>query len=150
MIHATTLTVGHASAAPLVLTDALSFWGGVDDEGTIVDRGHRQYGESVAGRVLVLPAGKGSSSSSSVLAELIRNGSGPTGIVLGATDAIIALGALVAEELYDIRTPVVVTNDFAGIPRTGIVQVDAWADRATIGWANSEDAGASAEPGATE
>jgi predicted aconitase with swiveling domain len=91
------------------LTEPLSFWGGIDEaSGAIVDVHHPQRGANVAGRVLVMPSGRGSSSSSSVLAELIRAGFGPAAILLGARDPIIALGALVAESLYQQTVPVVV------------------------------------------
>ena len=50
---------------------------------------------------------KGSSSSSSVLAEAIRNGTGPVGIVLRERDLIISIGAIVAAELYNLDVPVV-------------------------------------------
>ena len=104
------LSAGHATAAALVLTEALSFWGGVDDHGTIVDVHHPQVGTSVVGTILFLPSGRGSSSSSSSLAELIRSGASPAGIVLARPDAIVALGAIVAAELYGLRVPVVVVS----------------------------------------
>ena len=71
----------------------------------------------MAGAVLVMPWGKGSSSSSTVLAEAIRAGTGPVGIGLAEPDPIIALGAIVARELYAIEVPVVVVGGdvFAGI-----------------------------------
>jgi predicted aconitase with swiveling domain len=68
-------------------------------------------GSSLAGRVLVMPSGRGSSSSSYVLAEAIRAGTAPVAVVLGAADAIVALGAIVAAELYGIAVPVVVSAD---------------------------------------
>ncbi|MGH2654397.1 MAG: aconitase X swivel domain-containing protein [Actinomycetota bacterium] len=93
----------------LVLAEPLSFWGGVDAaDGTIIDQHHPQAGETVRGRVLVMPSGRGSSSSSSVLAETIRAGTGPVAIVLAEPDGILALGALVASKLYGTTTPVVV------------------------------------------
>jgi predicted aconitase with swiveling domain len=96
----------------LVLSEPLSFWGGVDPaDGTIIDRHHPQAGESVRGKVLVMPSGRGSSSSSSVLAETIRAGTGPVAIVLAEPDGILALGALVASKLYGRTTPVVVVDD---------------------------------------
>jgi hypothetical protein len=55
-----------------------------------------------------MPSGRGSSSSSTVLAEAIRLGTGPAGIVLGAPDEIIVIGALVAAELYGSQMPVVI------------------------------------------
>lgn len=55
-----------------------------------------------------MPSGRGSSSSSSVVAETIRAGTGPVAIVLAEPDGIVALGALVAAELYGRSIPVVV------------------------------------------
>src|SRR5207247_55270 len=70
---------------------------------------HRRRGvKSIVGCLVVLPSGRGSRSSASVLAEAIRNAAGPAGIVLGMIDPIIALGCHVAHELYRASTPVVV------------------------------------------
>lgn len=94
-----------------MLTHALSFWGGVDaTTGRVIDRSHPECGECVAGRVLVMPGGRGSSSSSSVLAETLRRGTGPAGIVLASADPILTVGALVARFLYGIRCPIVVCD----------------------------------------
>jgi predicted aconitase with swiveling domain len=43
-----------------------------------------------------------------VLAETVRRGTGPAGIVLANPDPILTVGALVAESLYGIRCPIVV------------------------------------------
>ncbi|PCE33751.1 aconitase X swivel domain-containing protein [Burkholderia ubonensis] len=103
-----TLVAGNAFADTLVLDKPLSFWGGYDSvEGRIIDRGHPLAGASLAGRVMVMAHAKGSSSSSSVLAEAVRNGTGPVGIVLKERDLIISIGAIVAAELYAIEVPVV-------------------------------------------
>jgi predicted aconitase with swiveling domain len=106
------LVPGEARAEALVLDEPLSFWGGVDPAtGEIVDRHHPQVGTGIAGKILVMPSGRGSSSSSSVLAEAIRSGTGPAGIVLREADRILALGALVAAELYGTVCPVLVAAE---------------------------------------
>ena len=103
------LTPGKARGMTLVLDEPISFWGGVDETtGRVIDTHHPQCGASVAGVVLVLKCGRGSSSSSSVLAECLRNGVGPAAILLAEPDPILALGALVASELYGTEIPVVV------------------------------------------
>jgi predicted aconitase with swiveling domain len=108
------LTTGLATAPVLVLDEPLSFWGGVDAvSGAIIDTHHPQVGQSVAGRILMLHSGRGSSSSSSVLAETIRNHVGPAAILLVSSDPILALGCLVAEELYGVQVPVVVLDEAA-------------------------------------
>jgi predicted aconitase with swiveling domain len=96
----------------LVLTEPLSFWGGVDPlDGSIIDTHHPQRGESVQGRVLVMRRGRGSSSSASVLAECLRLGTGPAAIVLEEIDEVLAVGALAARELYGIDCPVLADGD---------------------------------------
>ena len=86
----------------------LSFWGGFDvSNGCIIDRSHPGHGQCLSGKILCLPAGRGSSSSSSVLTEAIRLGSAPAAIVLSHDDPLIVTGALVAQMLYDKCCPVV-------------------------------------------
>ena len=93
----------------LVLGEGLSLWGGLDPAtGRLIDAHHPQRGAVLTGRVLVMPSGRGSSSSASVLAEAVRAGTAPAAIVLGEPDLILAIGAAVAEELYGVRVPVVV------------------------------------------
>jgi predicted aconitase with swiveling domain len=106
---------GDVEGVALVLSQPLSFWGGIDVEtGRIVDRSHPDLGEQVAGRVLVMPGGRGSSSSSSVLAEAIRRGTSPLGLVLSVPDPILTVGAIVAQSLYGLSCPIVVCS-IAGI-----------------------------------
>ncbi|RWC57674.1 DUF126 domain-containing protein [Mesorhizobium sp.] len=106
---------GEAEGQALVFSQPLSFWGGIDAEtGDITDHSHSGLGQNVAGKILVMPSGRGSSSSSSVLAEAIRRGTAPAGILLERPDPILAVGAIVAEFLYEIRMPLVVC-DIGGI-----------------------------------
>jgi len=102
------LAAGVANGTALVLEQPLSLWGGVDPgTGAIIDVRHPQVGRSVTGRVLVMGSVRGSSSSSSILAETVRAGVAPAAILLGEADLILAVGAAVAEELYGIRLPVI-------------------------------------------
>lgn len=111
MREGTTLSAGEAEGTALVLAQPLSFWGGIDvATGRIIDRSHPDLGETVSGRILVMPGGRGSSSSSSVLAESIRRGTGPAAIVLAIPDPILTVGAMVALALYGVRCPVVVCS----------------------------------------
>jgi predicted aconitase with swiveling domain len=100
-----------ATGEVVVLDEPLSFWGGLDPEtGTLIDSHHPQAGAMLGGKVLVMPSGRGSSSSSYVLAEAIRAGTAPVAVVLGEADAIVALGSIVAGEMYGIDVPVVVSE----------------------------------------
>lgn len=116
MITARTLTPGRAAGRCLVLTTPLSFWGGTDAQGRISDVRHPQLGAVLSGRVLVMETGRGSSSSSSVLAEQIRTHVAPAAIVLGEPDPILVAGAMVAYELYGLALPIVVV-DRPDLPR---------------------------------
>jgi predicted aconitase with swiveling domain len=107
------LVPGNARGIPLALAP-LSFWGGYDAEaGKIIDRTHPHHGHSLRGRILVMPRARGSSSSSSVLAEALRNGTGPAGIILCERDLIIAIGAITANELYSLDVPVITIDEHA-------------------------------------
>ncbi len=97
---------GTAAGEVLVLDEPLSFWGGVSADGVVIDRHHPQRGTSLAGAVVAMAAGRGSSSSSSVLAELIRAGAAPVAILLAEPEAILVIGAVVAAELYGRDMPI--------------------------------------------
>lgn len=113
-LRGTALAAGRADAELVVLDEPLSFWGGSDvASGTIVDARHPQAGRSLAGVVVALPDSRGSSSSSSVLAEQLRLGVAPAAVLLRRPDAIVTLAAIVAAELYGIQLPIVVLDDAA-------------------------------------
>jgi predicted aconitase with swiveling domain len=98
----------------LVLTEPISFWGGVDPmSGMIADVRHPQHGQNISGKVLFLPATIGSSSASAVLMELVHNGHAPAALVLHEPDTILLLGLIVAREM-GWRTPVAVKLDQQG------------------------------------
>ncbi|MEO6294841.1 MAG: DUF126 domain-containing protein [Candidatus Limnocylindria bacterium] len=99
------------SPRALVLSEGLSLWGGMDPAtGELIDAHHPQRGVNLAGRVVVMPSGRGSSSSASVLAEAVRAGTAPAAFVLSEPDLILAIGSAVAEELYGRAVPVVVIS----------------------------------------
>ena len=130
-----TLVAGRASGRALVLEEPLSFWGGLDPAtGALIDTHHPQQGASVTGRILVMPSGRGSSSSSYVLAESIRAGTAPVAILLREPDGIVALGAIVARELYGSTVPVVVlgAEAYDSIVDGLLVDVAAEGDLATV------------------
>jgi predicted aconitase with swiveling domain len=108
---AVTLVPGAASGLILRLDEPLSFWGGLDPTtGAIIDRWHAQKGARVAGRMLMMPGGRGSSSGSATLAEALRLGNGPSAILMLERDAIVVVGAMVAAELYGLVCPVALAD----------------------------------------
>ena len=98
---------GIANGEVLLLTEPVSFWGGVDHHGEIIDVHHAQHKAKITNKILVMPSGRGSSSATAVLAELIRTGDGPLGIVMLQCDTILVIGALVSAEIYGISMPIV-------------------------------------------
>ena len=128
------LVAGTAAGEVLRLDEPLSFWGGVDPvTGRITDLRHPQVGQSVTGRILVMPFGRGSSGGSSVIAEGIRAGTAPSAILLLEPDEIVTLGAIVADELYGKSIPVVVlAEDRHSSLRTG-QQVTVAPDGSVVG-----------------
>ena len=120
------LSGGSATGTALVLDEPLSLWGGLDPAtGRIIDARHPQRGSTVTGRILVMAGVRGSSSSSSVLAESARAGTAPAAILLGEPDLILAVGAAVAEELYGVRVPLVqlAPGDVLAIPDDAAVTI---------------------------
>ena len=92
----------------LRLAAPISFWGGVDPlTGRVIEARHPNFGAELAGTILCLPGARGSSSGSSVLAEILRIGKGPRALVLAEPDGVLAVGALIARELYGVDCPVV-------------------------------------------
>ncbi len=99
---------GFGGGRVLALARPISFWGGVDPAtGAVTDPRHPQHGVGLGGRILAMERTIGSSSSSAVMLELLRNRVAPAGIVVGRPDAILVLGILVAEELGYDTIPVV-------------------------------------------
>ena len=133
--EAVTLVPGAASGPILRLDEPLSFWGGLDSAtGTIIDRLHPQRGAGVAGRILIIPAGRGSSSGSATLAEALRLGNGPAAILMLERDASVVVGAMVAAELYGLACPVAVANgeDWEALAAEASLTLEAGTDGAAI------------------
>lgn len=88
---------GHAEGPALVSSAPIGFLGGVDpDNGVVLEPGHPLQGQSVAGRVLVFPTGKGSTVGSYTVLRLGRSGRGPAAMINAQSEAIVAVGAILA------------------------------------------------------
>ena len=89
---------GQAAGEALVTRTGISFFGGVDPEsGVVVEREHELEGQSIAGKVLVFPTGKGSTVGSYTLYRLKRAGKAPVAIINSECETIIAVGCIMAE-----------------------------------------------------
>lgn len=101
------LVAGAAQGALLVSNTGLSFWGGVDPTtGVIVDQHHPLKGETVTGKILALPSGRGSCSGSGALLELLLNNKEPAALVFSELEEILTLGVVVAEVMFNRSIPV--------------------------------------------
>ncbi|MFX1572376.1 MAG: DUF126 domain-containing protein [Promethearchaeota archaeon] len=89
---------GIVEAEALVTKDGISFYGGVDpDTGKVVEVGHELEGQSVSGKVLVFPTGKGSTVGSYTMYRMMKNNTAPAAIVNEQIDTIIAVGCIISE-----------------------------------------------------
>jgi len=97
-LSARVVNAGRAEGEALVSPEPIGFLGGVEPEtGVVIEPGHPLEGESVAGRVLVFPTGKGSTVGSYTLYRLARNGLAPAAIINAEADPVVAVGAVIAE-----------------------------------------------------
>jgi len=102
---------GQAEGEALVTQQPIGFFGGVDPEtGVVVEPGHELEGRSISGKILVFPTGKGSTVGSYTLYRLRRNGLAPAAIISTESEAIVAVGAIIAD------VPMVDHIDISQIP----------------------------------
>jgi predicted aconitase with swiveling domain len=102
------LNAGDASGPLLVLGEPLSFWGAFDPKTSeIIDMHHPQRGIRLGGYIVLMPETRGSGSAPGAIAEAIRLGTAPLGIILGKSDINLAIGASVAAILYGRACPII-------------------------------------------
>ncbi len=121
------ICMGTASAPIIVLDEPLSFWGGYDpQQGRIVDQHHPQAGKTVAGRIMVLPASRGSAGTPAGIAESIRIGKGPLGIIAMKADINIVAGLVTVSRLYkkDIPFLTVTPEVYEAISAAKALEID--------------------------
>jgi len=112
-LYGRTIKAGNGKGIALVSPEPIGFLGGVDPEtGTVIEKGHPLEGQSISGRVLVFPSGKGSTVGSYTMYRLAKNDLAPAAIINAQSEAIIAVGAIIS------NIPMVDLVDIAQI-RTG-------------------------------
>ncbi|MFW9937634.1 MAG: DUF126 domain-containing protein [Candidatus Thorarchaeota archaeon] len=103
---------GTIEAEAIVTKEGISFYGGVDpDTGKIVEVGHELEGQTITGKVLVFPTGKGSTVGSYTMYRMMKNKTAPAAIINEQIDTIIAVGCIISEipcvdqiEINNIKT----------------------------------------------
>lgn len=89
---------GIAEGEAIVSTVPIGFYGNVDpDTGVIIEKNHPLEGQSIAGKILVFPTGKGSTVGSYTMYRLKKNGKAPTGMIVAESEPIIAVGAIISD-----------------------------------------------------
>ncbi|HEC72738.1 MAG TPA: DUF126 domain-containing protein [Thermoplasmatales archaeon] len=88
---------GKAEGIALVSPEPIGFYGGIDMKtGRVIEKNHPLEGESVKGKILVFPCGKGSTVGSYVIYGLKKNGVAPKAIINKETETIVATGVILA------------------------------------------------------
>lgn len=97
-LKAKPVTRGMAEGEALVSRMAISFTGGMDPEsGIIREPGHDLFGQSVAGKILVFPTGKGSTTGSWQYYAAFKRGFAPKGIINEKAEGVVAVSAIITE-----------------------------------------------------
>jgi predicted aconitase with swiveling domain len=97
---------GKAKQEAIVSTKPFGFFGGVDPStGIVIDKWHELYGQSIKGKVLVYPEGRGSTVGAAVILELVRTGCAPAAIINTKIETITAAGGLLAKIFYSKEIP---------------------------------------------
>jgi predicted aconitase with swiveling domain len=127
-LHGRGLGGGVCEGEALVTTEAVAGWGGIDQRtGTIIESEHELVGQSIAGKVLVFPAAKGSSGWSGVLHMTRLEGCAPKAMVFNVMNTKIALAVVVSH----VPCVTALDQDPTAVIRTGdLVRVNG--DRGVI------------------
>ncbi len=128
VIRAKSLVEGEAAGLALCSTEPLSFWGGYDQNtGEIIDRRHPLSGKIATRRILAIPHTRGSSTTTAVLLEAVRQDKAPAALVTTGVCSFLALASIVAGELYGRGFPVLTVDpeDFAKLENGQWVTISA-------------------------
>lgn len=102
------LVAGRGRGKILSTLQSISFWGGVDPaNGMIIDPRHELFDQSITGKVLAFPYGKGSAAAPLVLLELAKQATAPAAIINIETDPLLVAGPIISKHFYGRSIPVV-------------------------------------------
>jgi predicted aconitase with swiveling domain len=92
------LSEGVAEGEVVISKDAVCFYLVEYETGIVVEHPHDINGRDIAGKVLVMPSGKGSSVvQADGLYKLMKNGKAPAAIIVAAPDTVLVSGAIVMD-----------------------------------------------------
>lgn len=105
--RAQSILPGQATGQVLACNEPISFWGGVDPAtGRVIDVHHPLAGQSIAGRILVMPGTRGSCTGSGVLLDMVLNGHAPAALVFAEPEDVVTLGAMIGAAMFARPLPV--------------------------------------------
>lgn len=126
----TKISGGKTEAEVIVSKDAVCFYLVEPATGIVVEKNHDIMNQSVAGKILIMPSGKGSSVvQADGLYKLSQKGMEPKGIIVEQADTVLVSSAIIME------TPMVhkVDKEFYENIRTGMkIELDADKGEITI------------------
>jgi predicted aconitase with swiveling domain len=92
------LVKGKAEGEALVSNQPISFVGGVDpNTGIVIEKEHDIEGQSIKGKVLIFPFGKGTTYNPFAVFAMKKRGTAPAAIINVKTEEIVLTGAILAE-----------------------------------------------------
>ena len=87
---------GNATGEVLLSNDDICFYLIAPETGTVIEKGHHLEGQSIAGRVLVFPTGKGSSVvQTDGLYQLQMHNNAPKAMIIEHPDTVLVASAIV-------------------------------------------------------
>lgn len=123
VFHCKGIVKGYFRGEALVTNKPISFLGGVDPlTSVITEKGHDLEGKALAGKVLIMPHGKGSSVGSYIIYGLAKRGLAPGAIVTVKADLMTLTGCI----LSDVPLVDKISSEALSMIRNGdLVEVDA-------------------------
>jgi uncharacterized protein len=89
---------GRVEGEALVTKDPISFYGGVDPKtGILADKDNEINGQSIKGKILVFPFGKGSTVGPYTIYQLAKLGNAPLAMINKECETIVAVGCIIAD-----------------------------------------------------
>jgi len=89
---------GKVSGIALVSAKPISFYGGVDAKtGVVTDKDSDIDGQSISGKILVFPYGKGSTVAPYTIYQLAKAGKAPLAMINTEAETIVAVGCIISD-----------------------------------------------------
>jgi len=94
------ISEGKVDGEVIVSKDSVCFYLVEPETGVVVEKNHDIEGKSIAGKVLVMPSGKGSSVvQADGLFKLAQNDKAPKAMIIEHADTVLVTGAIIMEIL---------------------------------------------------